>query len=114
MKVQELIEAKVRGELTPIHLEVINESHKHDVPAGSESHFRLVIVTDRFRGKAAVERHRTVHRILDRELDGEIHALALTAMTPEEWTARGGKVPSSPPCLGGDQTAGGNTGSGIS
>ncbi len=113
-KVQGRIEAKVRAELTPLHLEVINESHMHNVPAGSESHFRLVIVTDRFRGKAALERHREVHRILEQELAGEIHALALTTMTPEEWTADGGKVPSSPPCLGGDQTAGGDTGSGIS
>ena len=104
MKIQRRIEAKVRAELTPIHLEVINESHKHNVPPGSESHFRLVIVTDRFRGKVTVERHRTVHRILDRELAGEIHALALTTMTPEEWTAADGKVPPSPPCSGGDGT----------
>ncbi len=43
MSVQQNIEAKIKSSLAPSHLEVINESHMHNVPPGSESHFRLVI-----------------------------------------------------------------------
>ncbi|NKB60562.1 MAG: BolA/IbaG family iron-sulfur metabolism protein, partial [Alphaproteobacteria bacterium] len=45
MTVQETIERKIAESLTPAHLDVINESHMHNVPPGSESHFKLVIVT---------------------------------------------------------------------
>ena len=51
MSVQQRIETKIRTALAPSHLEVINESHKHSVPPGSESHFKLVIVSPTFEGK---------------------------------------------------------------
>ena len=49
--VQETIEKKVRESLDPVHLEVINESHMHSVPPGSESHFKVVVVSSKFEGK---------------------------------------------------------------
>jgi BolA protein len=54
-----------------------------------------------------VQRHRAVNAILAAELAGQVHALALHTMTPEEWFARGGAAPASPPCMGGSKAAGG-------
>ena len=104
MKVQKRIETKIRNSLDPAHLEVINESHMHHVPPGSESHFRLVIVSEEFNGKPLLDRHRRVNRILAKELQEVIHALALQTMTPEEWAGKSGGVAASPPCLGGDRS----------
>ncbi len=101
--VQHGIEAKIRDALAPAHLEVINESHMHSVPPGSESHFKLVIVSDRFEGEARVQRHQRVNRVLAQELEGTIHALALQTLTPSEWARRDGATPDSPPCLGGSK-----------
>ena len=87
--------------LAPVHLEVLDESHMHNVPAGSESHFRVRVVTAAFEGKRLVQRHREVNSLLVELLQGPVHALALETHTPEEWEARGGAVAESPPCLGG-------------
>ena len=87
-------------ELEPAHLQVINESHGHNVPAGSESHFRVVVVSRAFEGLRPVARHRRVYALLAEELAGPVHALALQTHTPEEWR-ESGQVSESPPCLGG-------------
>lgn len=87
--------------LSPIRLDVINESHMHNVPAGSESHFKLVVVSDAFAEKNLVARHRSVNRLLKDILRDEIHALSMHTYTSEEWRERGGDVPQSPPCMGG-------------
>jgi len=101
VRIQESIERKIIQSLTPAHLEVINESHMHNVPAGSESHFKVVIVTDAFDGVSRVRRHQRINGILEKELKEDIHALSMQTMTPEEWTASGGKVMESPACHGG-------------
>ncbi|MCH7931742.1 MAG: BolA family transcriptional regulator [Proteobacteria bacterium] len=97
------IEAKIRDALAPAHLEVINESYMHSVPPGSESHFKLIIVSDRFEGEPRVKRHQRVNRVLAQELKENIHALALQTLTPSEWARRDGATPESPPCLGGSK-----------
>lgn len=99
MKMQTSIQQKLSIELSPTHLEVVNESHSHNVPAGSETHFKVVVVTTLFQGETAVKRHRRVYGILADELAGGVHALSLHLYTPEEWSAA--SVPHSPPCLGG-------------
>ena len=104
MQIQTQIEKKLRAQFAPLHLEVNNESHMHDVPEGSESHFRVVLVAQQFEGKPLIQRHRAVNAILDQELKGQIHALALHTMTPEEWFTKGGEAPESPPCLGGGKS----------
>jgi BolA protein len=101
MSVRQRIETKIRTALAPSHLEVINESHKHSVPPGSESHFKLVIVSPTFEGKPLVRRHQTVNGILADELAGPIHALSMDTLTGPEWEHRGGRVAPSPECLGG-------------
>ena len=109
MSVQSIIEEKISAALAPAHLEVVNESHMHSVPPGSESHFRLVIVSDRFDDTPRVRRHQMVNGILETELRDSIHALSMQTLTAAEWEAGGGRTMASPPCLGGgkaDATAG--------
>lgn len=101
MPIQQQIEQKLHAAFAPLHLEVANESHMHNVPEGSESHFRVVLVSGQFEGRPLVQRHRAVNAALADELSGGIHALALHTMTPEEWFAKGGAAPASPPCMGG-------------
>lgn len=84
-----------------MHLEVINESHGHNVPAGSESHFKVVVVAQAFDNEPRVRRHRLVNEAVTEELQQGIHAFAINAMTPAEWLDRGGASTESPPCLGG-------------
>ncbi len=95
------IETAVRDALEPLHLEVVDESHMHSVPEGAESHFKLLVVSERFAGQNLVARHRTVNALLRPEFQAGLHALALHTWTPEEWFERGGSAPESPPCLGG-------------
>nr|CAA6810141.1 MAG: Cell division protein BolA [uncultured Thiotrichaceae bacterium] len=98
---QKQIEAKLQDAFSPEILDVINESHMHNVPAGSESHFKVTIVSDQFDGKMLVARHRMVNKVLAEELNGMIHALALHTLTPAQYFERAGKVADSPECLGG-------------
>ena len=101
MTIQETIEQKIATSLAPVHLEVINESHMHNVPPGSESHFKVIIVTDTFDGVTRVRRQQQVNGILAAELQGGVHALSMQTLTPQEWEARGGSIMQSPACLGG-------------
>ena len=100
---QTTIETKIADGIDAQHLEVINESNNHNVPAGSESHFKVVLVSNDFEGKNLVARHRAINKILEDELKNKIHALALHTYTESEWRERNGDAPMSPPCLGGSK-----------
>ena len=78
----------------------------HSVPPGSESHFKLVIVSDRFDGESRVKRQQAVNRILAGEFAAGLHALSMQTLTPGEWRDRGGAVTESPPCHGGGKADG--------
>jgi BolA protein len=106
VRVQESITGKLEAALKPAHLEVINESHRHAVPPGSESHFKVVVVSDVFEGQPRVRRHQQVNTLLAEELKAGLHALSMETLTAAEWTARGGQTLESPPCLGGSKTEG--------
>lgn len=99
MNIKNSIETKLQS-LRPLFLEVINESHMHNVAEGSESHFKVTIVCDEFNGKMLLARHRMVNNILADELAHSIHALVLHTMTIEEWFEKHGLPNNSPPCLG--------------
>ncbi|MEF8793263.1 BolA family protein [Thiohalorhabdus sp.] len=101
MSVQETIEHKLSQELEPVHLEVLNESHMHNVPEGSESHFKVYVVSPAFEGQKRVGRQRTINRVLADELAGPVHALSLHTLTPAEWAAKDRETLASPQCLGG-------------
>lgn len=100
MSMQETIEGKLSIELSPDHLEVVNESFMHNVAPGSESHFKVTVVSRAFDGLMLIKRHRLVNKTLEQEL-AQIHALALHTLTPEEWQEREGVVADSPRCRGG-------------
>lgn len=101
MSVQARIEDKLRS-LEPVHLTVENESHMHNVPADSETHFKVTLVTEHFAGLMPVKRHQQIYAALADELTGPVHALALHLYTPVEWQARGNARPDSPNCRGGN------------
>ena len=103
MSVQSTIEQKIQDALKPEFLEVINESHMHNVPPGSESHFKVVIISDEFEGERLVKRHQRVNEALAEELAGSVHALAIQTLTSEEWKEKGEKIMPSPECLGGSK-----------
>ncbi|WP_034413300.1 BolA family protein [Candidatus Photodesmus blepharus] len=95
---QETIEEKLKRNLAPIELQVVDESHLHKV-SGYESHFRLVVVSDQFANQQLVVRHRTINQILSDELANHIHALSIHAYTPEEWKSKKETVPCSSVCV---------------
>ncbi|VDL79625.1 unnamed protein product [Nippostrongylus brasiliensis] len=95
----------------PSHLEVICESHMHNSPKGSERHFKVQVVSDKFEGqsvvqscrqtfnKAVFQRHRMVNSCLSEELAGPVHALRIDAIPPSKWV--GQEPHPSPACRGG-------------
>lgn len=85
--------------LAPAHLEVLDESHMH--ARGTQTHYKAIIVSDRFAGLPLIRRHQAVHAALG-ALMGQFHALALHTYTPDEWQARG-QAPASPACRGGSK-----------
>lgn len=108
MTVQQDIEATIQAALQPAHLEVANESHMHSVPPDSETHFRVVAVSEAFEGQRKVARHQRLYQLLEAQLQGPVHALALHLFTPEEWRARDEQSRASPDCLGGSKAEGGH------
>ena len=97
---KERISVRLRESMSPVVLEVENESHGHNVPRGSETHFKVVIVAPAFEGKSPVARHKLVYAALGDELQQGLHALAITARTPAEWDAAPA-ANESPRCHGG-------------
>ena len=100
MSIQTIIEQKLASEYKVEFLQVENESHMHNVAPGSESHFKVTIVSDSFRDQMLIKRHRMVNKTLQQEMQ-QIHALALHTLTPDEWQTRAGSVADSPKCRGG-------------
>lgn len=101
MKLADVIQEKLTQALGPSHLEIVNESHMHKGPKDAETHFKVVVVSDRFEGLAAVRRHQLVYAALAEEMKRKpgIHALAITSRTPGEWAASP-EANESPKCRG--------------
>ena len=103
--IQQQIEQKLHSELSSSYLKVLNESYMHNVPEGSESHFKVIVVSDQFNDKCLLARHRMINAILADELANHIHALAIHTYTESEWQALDSElVPSSPNCMGGSKS----------
>jgi stress-induced morphogen len=93
--------ARLTAAFAPVtHLELENESHRHSVPPGSESHFKVFIVSPAFEGLPILERHRRVNAAAGSPLP--VHALSIAAKTPAQWAA-GAVAQSTPGCLGGSK-----------
>eukprot|EP00729_Bicosta_minor_P002099 gene2099-11952_t len=99
-KVEQVIMTKLTEAYKPLHIEVMNESYMHNVPRGSETHFKVVLVSEVFDGLTLIKRHRAVNHTLQEELDGEVHALSIQAKTPKQWETSQVVEP-SPKCAGG-------------
>lgn len=99
--IQVQIEDKLRKAFAPAYLNIENESYRHNVPAGAESHFKVVIVSDSFLNQRLLARHRAIYGALAEELAGSVHALALHSYTLQEWVDLQEAVPASPDCRGG-------------
>jgi BolA protein len=86
MKTQ--IADKLASTFAPQSLDVVDESHQHEGHAGArpggQTHFRVHIVSEAFRGKSRIERHRMINQTLSGELAGGVHALAIHASAPGE------------------------------
>lgn len=94
------IQTKLSQNLSPVHVEILNESYMHNVPKGSETHFKVVVVSEKFKDTKLIARHRMVNELLAEELKTGVHALSIVAKTPDQWTADQ-TVEKSPACRGG-------------
>jgi len=103
MSVETTIINKLKSNMKLLHLEVVNESVNHNVPPGSESHFKVVIVSDEFVSLSLIARHRLIYTVLSAEIMDNIHALTIHAYTGDDWSERQGTSPMSPPCRGGSK-----------
>jgi BolA protein len=88
MHMKTVIADKLTAAFAPLSLDVVDESHRHEGHAGhrpgGQTHFRIYIVSDAFRGKSRIERHRMINEALARELSAGVHALAIHASAPGE------------------------------
>ena len=88
MTTTQTITNKLREAFVPESLDVQDESHLHEGHAGhrvgGETHFRVYIVSQAFKGKTRLERHRMINTALSSELAGSVHALAIHAQAPGE------------------------------
>jgi stress-induced morphogen len=100
--VQKSIKQKLFSSFNPIHLEIFNESYMHSVPKDSETHFKVVVVSDQFEGKSLIQRHRSINQTLAEELKSGVHALSIIAKTSAQWNENN-TVAKSPACLGGSK-----------
>jgi BolA protein len=83
----EAIRIRLTAALAPSALEIVDDSAKHAGHAGARDgrgHFRVVITSVAFAGLGPVQRHRRVYAALGELMKNEIHALAITALTPDE------------------------------
>ena len=103
MVVQKIIEEKLKAVFNPANLQVLNESDGHNVPAGSETHFKVIIVSELFSGLRQVQRQQRVYKALNDELTSGVHALSMQTLTLKEWQ-QDSTILQSPPCLGGSKT----------
>jgi BolA protein len=88
MRTADLITQRLTDAFQPQSVKVVDESHLHAGHAGSreggQTHYRVYIVSDAFKGKTRIERHRMINAALAQELAGSVHALAIHAAAPGE------------------------------
>jgi BolA protein len=87
MTIKQQMEEKIAAAFSPSRMEITDNSHQHagHAEAGDaiETHFHVEIVSDAFAGKSRPQRHRMVYEILAEEIAGDVHALAISALTPD-------------------------------
>lgn len=92
MRTADLIAKKLTEAFVPESIDVVDESHQHEGHAGhrpgGQTHFRVYIVSQAFKGKSRIDRHRMINATLSDELAGGVHALAIHAQASGEGAAR--------------------------
>ena len=78
------IKKLLMSEFDPSVLNIVNESYMHNVPEGSESHFKLIIVSDEFKNLSNVKRHQQIYKALNKIMDS-IHALSIYSFSKDEY-----------------------------
>jgi BolA family transcriptional regulator, general stress-responsive regulator len=84
------IRERLQTAFAPDQLEIVDDSHRHAGHAGAKDgrgHFQVRILSQRFSGKRTVERHRMVYAALGSMMQTDIHALGVTALSPEDSTS---------------------------
>jgi BolA family transcriptional regulator, general stress-responsive regulator len=88
MRTADTITRKLTEAFAPQSLKVEDESHQHAGHAGhregGQTHYRVYIVAEAFKGKTRIERHRMINSTLSDELAAGVHALAVHAAAPGE------------------------------
>jgi len=88
MRTEDRMAQKLTEAFAPQSLKVVDESHQHEGHAGhrpgGQTHFRVYIVSELFKGMTRLQRHRLINRTLADELGGGVHALAIHAAAPGE------------------------------
>src|SRR5262249_58248171 len=91
MRTADVITEKLTAAFAPESLRVEDESHQHEGHAGhrpgGQTHYRVYIVAQAFRGKSRIDRHRMINQTLAQELAGRVHALAIHALAPADAAA---------------------------
>tara|TARA_B000000475_G_scaffold255089_1_gene234528 strand:- start:2154 stop:2462 length:309 start_codon:yes stop_codon:yes gene_type:complete len=87
---------KLNAVFNPSFIDLINESHMHNVPENSETHFKLIIVSDLFKDLSLVQRHKKVFESLGVTMD-KIHALSMSTYDLNEYESNP-KIIDSPEC----------------
>ena len=98
--IENQIQTKLNSAFQPDFLDIENESHKHNVPPGSESHFRVTVVSEEFEGMSLIKRHQKINEVLREEMEGPVHALSIRAKTPQQWEDNAGLIKPTPQCGG--------------
>ena len=98
------IETVLTEALDPMVLEIENESHMHSGQR-TESHFKVLIVSQAFEGRSRLDRQRLVNELLKEELQTGLHALMQKTLTPSEWETQKDVAQTfiSPECRGGSK-----------
>jgi stress-induced morphogen len=83
-RIQEILQEKY----SPLKLEIINDSEKHSVAPGSETHFRIFVVSEKFIGKTKVQTHQEIYKLFLNEMGDKhknmLHSLSIVTKTPDQ------------------------------
>jgi BolA protein len=103
---REILFQRIQESLSPVHVELVDESYKHSVGPDAGTHWRCLVVSSAFSGKRLLQRHRLVYGALGTAMSEFVHAFSPRTLTPEEFEAAGGRVEhETPDCMGGGKAS---------
>lgn len=92
MKIESSIRSKLHTAFEPLYMELENESHRHSLSPDGETHFKLVLVSNKFAQMGRLDRQRLVLSLLEEERQMGLHAFSMKLLSPTEWEAQSGSV----------------------